>query len=459
MGYAEEIPPQDIGTYHIESLPLLTVSTGNKNVFSTPIAYFDGSLFSVNVEEGKVKNNGLNLWTVIRKASRARNGRWKWIDSYVLEHETIFNIWHTQPSIGIDKKGYIHVAYNMHNMPWQYAVSRKPGDISEFDFLGQPITYEDKRVVKIENRVPFPTLGSGAIPGNQISYPAFFTDRQGELYVTYRYATKPTRPWKDRGFAGGLAKYNINTKTWSSIGGKLAVTMKDARLPHGKASGVTTPLIYEPRWVVYLPKIAFDGRNRLHVVWTWREESAGRFVTSPSYAMSQDGGNTFVKSNKDPYTLPISLNQSERYIPSQSLHEYEANSFLTVNDKGDPFMIVTPANKRERWLISYNPSKAQWNDPEKCPSSASILYVDSNDIQLAVAQGPTIFRRNVKRSVRWNKIFSHQGYGIPKLLVVPNTQELYIHTQSFNSKRVKIFRLEKNDRHGKKSTDERAKGH
>lgn len=175
----------------VKETPAFPVSPSNVNSFATPLAYYQGSIYVVSVEPPLSNNNGVNLRTVIRKGSE-RQGRWQW-ESAVIDEATLDDMYHTQASIAIDKEGYLHVVYNMHNMPWQYVVSKKPGDITSFDFKGDKISLAEKSTVKHLNKTPFPSIGTAAIPGNQITYPAFFYDRQGEIYLTYRFATKPKR--------------------------------------------------------------------------------------------------------------------------------------------------------------------------------------------------------------------------------------------------------------------------
>ena len=121
------------------------------NVFSTPITFFGNSIFTVRVEPPQGESNQINLRTVISKGIIGPNGQWKWT-SYTIENRTLEDKYHTQPSLIVDKKGYIHVAYNMHNMPWQYSISKKPEDISEFVFKGEFIDYDTLRKVKHENK-------------------------------------------------------------------------------------------------------------------------------------------------------------------------------------------------------------------------------------------------------------------------------------------------------------------
>lgn len=133
-----------------------------------------------------------------------KNGKWVWTKR-VIDTQTVHDRWHTAPAIGIDDKGFIHIAYNMHNLPWQYQISTKSESIDSFNFKGQRVSVTELQRMKFKNKTDFPTLGLAAIPGNQITYPAFFNDNNGELFVSYRFAAKPARKFANRTMGSGVA--------------------------------------------------------------------------------------------------------------------------------------------------------------------------------------------------------------------------------------------------------------
>jgi len=245
---------------------------------------------------------------VVRKGTLEADGNWIW-EKHVIENRTLDDRYHTQPSIALDKSGYIHVVYNMHNMPWQYKVSKRPDDISEFEFKGEALTTDQLKKVKYENKTPFPYIETAAIPGTQITYPSFFKDRNNDLYITYRFATKPAQSWKKRGFAGGIAKYDVVNKKWEPIGGKLKINSADALYKDNAVDKSYTvyPFAYTDKWSVYLIRLHFDKNNGMHLSWTWREGGAGSDCSHPSYAYAESGSNIFKKTNGVEYDLPVSV--------------------------------------------------------------------------------------------------------------------------------------------------------
>ena len=110
----------------------------------------------------------------------------------------ITNDTHNGPSIGIDSDGYIHLAGNMHNSAWQYWVSDNPEDISSFTFVGK--------------------CQSNSIPHTGISYPCFYADNNGVLYIAYRHIVREKGRRNSR--AAGISKYNAHTKKWTALGKK-----------------------------------------------------------------------------------------------------------------------------------------------------------------------------------------------------------------------------------------------
>ncbi len=415
-------------------LPLTAIDAdGDKNVFSTPFAYRDGKLFTVHVEPPpSTQSNGVDLQTVVRHGQRQNNGSWLWT-ARLIEGRTILDTWHTQASIGLDKDGYVHVAYNMHNMPWQYCVSKHPYDISAFTFRGEPLTLDQIKVVKYLNRTPFPDIGSASIPGNQVTYPMFFNDNRGELYVTYRYATKPARNWQQRGFAGGLARYDTEQKRWSAIGGKLALTPGDAT--NAPASAYTVPMVFEDTYSVYLITLAFDGQNGMHAVWTWRPGGAGEDNVIPSYAHAPDGGG-FAWADGSSYTLPIRLRDAEAFVTRDETQKFYAPKSIAVLPDGTPLIVVHPISGGRK-LISYDTARRTWSLPSPTPDGAMEVVVDKQGRIWAFATGLKVF---MKESLArpWSEVGTISGLCSPKVRYYPVESRFVIHAKTCDGRQVTI---------------------
>lgn len=417
----------------LDSLPVDV--EGDRNVFSTPLAYRQGFVFTVHVNSGNVGRDGVNLRTEVRKGQRGPDGRWLW-EARTVEDRTMRNPWHAQGSIALDRSGHIHVAYNMHNMPWQYSISERPLDISSFRFHGEFVSLSEIETVKFENRTPFAKLGSAAIPGTQITYPMFFTDRNGELYVTYRFALRPARVWRSRAFAGGLAKYDTRRREWQSIGGPVPVTSSDALL--GAATEATLhPFAYDPQHTVYLPTIAFDSSNGMHVVWTWREGGAGMETTQPSYAYSSDGIH-FSDSAGNVKRLPITRQEADIFTRAGSVNYYHAPKSVAVDPNGDIVVILHPVGgARELWHFSK--AQQRWLPPSESPAGASEIVVDRHGKQWAFASGLKIFVRR-DAAAQWSEFgVIRSGLCYPKVTYVAEENKFIVHAKSCDGRYASIY--------------------
>lgn len=408
---------------------------GDKNVFASSFEYRNGQLFIVHVEPPISKKvNGINLHTVLRKGVRQDNGSWSW-ESKIIESRTLLDPWHNQASVGLDKNGYVHVAYNMHNMPWQYAVSKQPYDISAFEFRGQAVTDNELMAVKIENKTPFPHVGSAAISGNQITYPIFLVDRDKNLFVTYRYALKPARSWENRDFAGGIARYDTELRRWFQIGGGFVINNIDAKLLNGQLTATQRPFAFSPGYSVYLPTIAFDSNNGMHVFWNWRREGAGMETIHPSYAYSPDGDN-FFSSDGAPYSLPISIAEINSLADSDT-RQFYANKTVAVTLTGNPVAVVQPVSGG-RELLTIDKASGSIRI-EKTPESAQNILIDNSGRQWLFSTGIRVFMRETEK-LPWRFIGTiGSGLCSPKAKYYSDELRFVLEAKSCTSMAVSLF--------------------
>lgn len=425
----------------VTSFPEIIVDKSSINLFSTPLAYYQGTLYTVNIEPGNsAVNHGLHLHTTVRQVLgiESTDQRWR---THIIDTETIEDKYHTQASIAVDKLGFLHITYGMHNMPWQYVVSNKPADISSFSFHGDKISTAEKIAVKVFNKTPFPTIGSASIPGNQVTYPAFFYDNNNDLYITYRFAVKPKRKFKDRVYSAGIARYDMANKNWYSLGGDVLLTRQDANLSGNKTTEKVRPFALQDHWAVYLPRLAFDKDNGTHVSWMWRRGGAGGDTTHPSYAYSPDADNNFYTSQLSKYTLPVSEGKAD-WVGIPSLDKFNAVSEITVD--GHYVYIILHRKGKARELVKLNRQTRKWLKSEVMPYSASTLKIGNNGGQWAFATGLTVLHRKSDKE-KWKVVYKaddREKYGYPKVLQIPDKNEFYIHTHSLSEERVKIFKLE-----------------
>ena len=430
-----------VSALEVEEIASFGISSANINVFTSSLAWYKGNIYTVNVEPAEWIDTGINLRTVVRKGKLDSSGKWHW-QTHVLDAGTLDDPYHTQASIAIDKKGYVHVAYNMHNMPWQYSVSKLPGDISRFEFKGDAISFIDRMLVQYFNKTPFPSIGTAAIPGNQITYPAFFYDRQGELYVTYRFATRPKRRFVNRGYAGGVARYDAENRIWESMGGLLQVGREDAAVPGDKYPALVRAFAYTDRWSVYSIHLDFDHNNDMHVSWLWRKGGAGSTTSHPSYAYSRDGGEGFLNSNGKPYALPIRVDDADLIVEKGAEKRFYPKTVIESDKAGLPYILIHGVGQ-VRALIHLDMETGRWSSPEDLPYGASEFLVDEAGMHWAFATGPVILRRK-DRASPWKVLYQASGdvkFGYPQVLHIPVEDKMLLYTQNIEAGLAKIYMI------------------
>ena len=234
-------------------------------------------------------------------------------------------------SICVDRDGYIHVVGGKHNhtdpnayVPGSfermglsrdrgdedfpvmlYWVSREPGSIDDFEFVGQR---------RNPRNVPVP---SG------LNYMNFTRDREGELYLYGRITVEGIQSW-------GFYRYDADERRWSAVGGRAsdALTSATSSVPgwsdylvvrggdrRWRASDDPEPTVFvwawQPHFYNYIRGwgVQFDRANRMHVRVPIRAlDARGRVVDAEVYAYSDDGGETFHRADGTELALPLTAN-------------------------------------------------------------------------------------------------------------------------------------------------------
>ena len=340
----------------------LTAHGANRSLSNTPLASFNGNIYLAYVNP--------ELKTIV---AMKRDGRWF---TSVVSEETRNDDWHNQPSIAVDREGYVHVVYNMHSTPWQYKVSRKPEDISAWEFRGQDAGEQVGRAVPGNDvRDTWMSAGTAAIPGNQITYPYFASDRSGELYLAYRECFHCTKSdYFSREWSGGIANYDAETKTWRRVG-----------------QGAQT-FAHDKDYVPLGMQISFDAENRMHVSWVWNlhYRSNGSHKTEPNFpasAWSDDGGETFFTASGKRLNLPIDLAQSDvaaqpSWLAGNSNGYFFPYSRNAAMPDGSPFVLLLPhypppAN-RGIAFVSFSKENNAWSSPQLTPGEGTRILIDTD---------------------------------------------------------------------------------
>jgi hypothetical protein len=419
----------------------IPVSPRAVNISSTPLAVCGQRLVTAVVEE-PLQSDSNRLLTVVHLGERDSEGQWQW-QREVIEPRTLPDPYHTQPSVGVDRQGRVHVAYNMHNMPWQYVVSREPCSIDAFDFAGEAVTDAELHAVFEENRTPFPGLGAAAIPGNQVTYPVFSNDRAGNLYVSYRFAVRPARAWLERAFGAGIARFDDESRRWEPVGGLVTLSSLDVVMPPDSTqnsvpdSAQAFPFAWQPGWTSYYPRLWFDPSNDMHVAWTWREGEAGVDASHPSYAVRRNSASAFQRADDSYYSLPITVGTTGTIDALASQRVY-AGLTITTDYEGAPLIVVQPVNS-ERLLARFDRSTQRWHTEASPFGATSVLCEDNGDCW-AYASGPRVLLKR-RGETRWKMMFEQQGYCDPKPLHDVRSQRRFLYITRCDQRSARILEI------------------
>lgn len=355
----------------------------NRALFNSPIVSHDGKIYTAYINP--------KLETVV---AQKKDQVWS---QRVVSSITQPDTWHNAPSIAVDSQGFIHVVYNMHSNPWQYSVSKNPENISEWEFRGQYAGTNPGKGVPSQagcsGNCYDEWMGEGVadIPGNQITYPFLTKDRNGVLYISFREAYNCSNSdYFSREWSGGLAKYDVDTKTWERLAGM-------------------RPFAHDPNYVPAAGGMHFffDPQNRVHVSWVWgrhysSSDGSNAFFNNPnypSYAYSDDGGETFRKADGVILTIPLSKNSSEQIISSDWINPNNNGFFfgytiVSAMPDGTPYVYIWPkttSSEVDRAWIKHDSTNG-WTKPQKMPWNATKLLIDKKGIITAFSSGSRVHR-------------------------------------------------------------------
>ncbi len=167
---------------------------------------------------------------------------------------------HNVISIMVDGDGYLHVAFDHHDSRLNYCRSVRPGSL----ILGPP-----EPMTGLEEEL--------------VTYPGFYRLPCGDLLFAYRSGAS------GRGNLI-LNRYDRKKRSWK-------------RLHHVLIDGEEARSAY---WQIHL-----DRRGRIHLSWVWRETWDVATNHDLCYARSDDGGISWVRSDGEPYRLPITVDNAE----------------------------------------------------------------------------------------------------------------------------------------------------
>ncbi|MDP4299064.1 BNR-4 repeat-containing protein [Leptothrix discophora] len=416
--------------------PFLVSPDGDLSSFATSFDFLDGYVVVANVVE-PVERKSPFLKTIVRMGRRGANGVWGWAET-IVDARTMRNPWHTQPSIAFDRSGYIHIAYGMHNMPWQYSRSMHPYSVDNFIFRGEVVTDEDLGRVFFDNVTNFSGSGRAEIPGTQITYPAFFRSGNGRLWISYRHSLRPARPWKERMLSAGVSVYSEVSQTWSPVGWSFLREKSDIDNWGASTQSITT-FTADEEYIPYLPRLVEDAvGGKLHVVWTWRQGGPGPDSSAPSHSVVvfDQSESPIPKADAKPITRSSS-NKLPGFSVEQKFTPYKLLGSLPGGGLFAVFELIGGSRLVSYWSVD----KELWSLPQPLPAGTNSLAADKQGRQIAVGRGLRIYKRD-HLDAEWVLLGDLKGDRCSPQVKYSDVEDLfYIYSKSCDMKSVSLHRF------------------
>lgn len=362
----------------VVSLGEFQIAPELKNVYATPLVQTEEELFYAYIRKEGPTNQTVLVQFALQSYSLQEKSR------TILDNHTIKDTWHTAPSIGTAEGPIIHATYGMHNMPWQY--SQYDSSNQTLEFNGESITQEQKELVEKRNKTPFKSMGTAAIPGQQITYPALFHLSENILAITYRYATRPARPFKDRGYAGGLSIFHEDTSSWKMIGDSAHRVRSGDFFPAIETNqNPAPPFLFDEEAVPYLLRIFEDRSGRVHLTWTWRMGHAGPDTILPSYSYTDDL-ETFYNLDGNELQLPIDRLTQETALVNEGVY----SPLTTIGQAPDGTLYLIFQEYQGKFLMMDLNSRTI----SQSPHGISQLITTRRNLY-GIATGPIIYKLGI----------------------------------------------------------------
>lgn len=304
-------PPADLG-FPVgdgdEIGPGWAVNSVNATAFSkTPIVTSARTDSGDEIQTVAYYDPQANL--VIARKNLTRGTEW---ERHITQYSGQVLDGHNSISIAVDGDGYLHVSWGMHGQPMQYARSLEPWSM----YLGpiEPLT---------------------GLQENQVTYPEFHQQANGNLYMLYR-----------SGLSGDgnlvVNHYDTSARQWTQV---------QSNLIDGRSQGKS------PYW-----QAAVDSQDRLHVAWNWRTTPDIYTNHDFMYARSVDAtGSAWETSTGETYSTPITAEQAELIVAIPEGSELMNQTAMAIDDADNPF------------VVSY------WRPEPDEPIQYMVMYLDEGE--------------------------------------------------------------------------------
>lgn len=197
---------------------------------------------------------------------------------------------HDDVVLGISGDGLLHLSYGQHSVPLHYRVSSKPYDVHSFG--------PERRMTGREEE--------------HVTYPQFVSAPDGTLYFFYR----------DGASGNGnlcLNSYDVASAKWQVV-------------HHPLIDGENK---CNPYW--WRPAIGADGS--IHIAWCWRDSPDASTNHDLCYARSNDGGQSWVRSDGKPQPLPITQENAEVVHPIPKGSNLINQCSSAIDGDGHPHLV------------------------------------------------------------------------------------------------------------------------
>ncbi len=276
-----------------------------KNSINTVI-FRKNSVVSFNNQQYVAYYDSLGYVVLAKRKLRSDN----WIIRRTEFKGNIYDA-HCSISIMVDGDGYLHMAWNHHNSSLNYCRSKEPESLALSDRMQMTGILED-----------------------QVSYPEFYKLPDGNLIFLYR----------DGGSGKGnlvINKYNKATKQW-------------LRLHDQLIDGQGERNAY---W-----QTCIDTMGTIHISWVWRESPDVSSNHDICYAKSMDGGITWLNSNHEKYSIPITASTAEYACRIPQGSNLINQTSISTDSKGTPYIASywsKQASEVPQYFIVF-PDKGEW---------------------------------------------------------------------------------------------------
>ncbi len=194
---------------------------------------------------------------------------------------------HNSVSLAVDGDGFLHVSWDHHNNPLNYARSSAP--------------------LSLELAAKSPMTGQRE---SRVTYPQFHLLPGGDLLFLYR----------DGGSGNGslvLNRYSTAQKTWSTV---------QANLIDGEGQR-------SPYW-----GFTVDSRGTLHLAWIWRDSPDVATNHDLAYARSTDGGITWTRTDGTALALPFTAANCEYALRIPTSRNLMNPPAVGADARGRPYL-------------------------------------------------------------------------------------------------------------------------